>query len=949
MNGIIENKFVENDYAGEIKVAEGQNPKKLFLHQSEAVRKMSEAINSKETYEGLLVLPTGGGKTLTACRWLMKNVLDKGQKVLWLAHRHELLNQAFDTFYFNAYKESLPNRRSIKYRIISGIHDKPVSIDKDDDIIIASKDSLNRNINFLIEKWIKPNRNNIFLVVDEAHHATAKTYRKIINGIKDENQKKLKMLGLTATPFRTCENENALLKKIFPDDIVHKEDLETLIDKGILSKPVISEEKTGSGFNFGEGLTPSEIREINRFDRLPEYVAREIAEGKKRNHIIVDHYLKNQKKYGKTLVFALNQAHAITLNTLFQDNGINSDYVISGIRDMKAGAIVYSEENTKKIEEFRTNPAKQVLINVNILTEGVDIPKIQTVFLTRPTISKTLMTQMIGRALRGPETGGTKDTYIVSFIDDWKDKIAWVSPEKIFIDEIDIKDPKDPKYNKRKILNQYIPVSLIEIFTRMMDETIEEGTLLKTPFVDKIPIGLYYFSYLTKTDSGEEIEKICDIMVFDHISEAYTNFINDLENIFRDKNLTDKEYLYDYEIEYLTAYSYDKFFKEYDTKLGYRKENISDILQYHASLGLKPYWIPFEDREKYDLKKVADNIYLSDLSISKQAEIVNKIWEINGSYWKFLFNGKKNVFINSLNIELNKLLYGEERPYPIDGPKLDPEKILIAKLPLQKIKEKDYAYWEELVDGVYGKAIDEEGNYVCALSGYKSKNKFDFEIDHIMPMSKGGLSVPENLQLLEKIVNRIKNDYYEESADIMINNIEKLIQEDYIDEALNKCIEGIEKYTDDNRFLNIQGGIYYRKGNYKDAISMYEKSNKIKKNHDAYLGIGLAYTKQNRADIAEYYFKEALKKDPKSIQANLQMGLFYYNKPKNKYAVYAIKYFKKVLEADEANDKANYNIACALVKKEEYREALKYINKSLELGQNEEKSALLNKINKNLR
>ena len=69
-----------------------------------------------------------------------------------------------------------------------------------------------------------------------------------------------------------------------------------------------------------------------------------------------------------------------------------------------------------------------VLINVNILTEGTDLPQTQTVFLARPTVSRVLMTQMVGRALRGVSAGGTKEAYIVSFIDDWEDKIAFEAP-----------------------------------------------------------------------------------------------------------------------------------------------------------------------------------------------------------------------------------------------------------------------------------------------------------------------------------------------------------------------------------------------------------------------------------------------------------------------------------------------------------------------------------------
>jgi superfamily II DNA or RNA helicase len=64
----------------------------------------------------------------------------------------------------------------------------------------------------------------VFLIIDEAHHATAKEYRELIEKIR-EAVPSVKVLGLTATPFRTADNEQGLLKKIFYDDIAYKIDL----------------------------------------------------------------------------------------------------------------------------------------------------------------------------------------------------------------------------------------------------------------------------------------------------------------------------------------------------------------------------------------------------------------------------------------------------------------------------------------------------------------------------------------------------------------------------------------------------------------------------------------------------------------------------------------------------------------------------------------------------
>ena len=85
------------------------------------------------------------------------------------------------------------------------------------------------------------------------------------------------------------------------------------------------------------------------------------------------------------------------MNGLFQKKGIKSDFVVSG--EVDDVGVNKREDNNKIIEKFK-NDELDILINVNILSEGSDIPQIQTVFLTRPTISNILMTQMVGRALR---------------------------------------------------------------------------------------------------------------------------------------------------------------------------------------------------------------------------------------------------------------------------------------------------------------------------------------------------------------------------------------------------------------------------------------------------------------------------------------------------------------------------------------------------------------------
>lgn len=104
---------VAYDHAGTIEVAREESGLRLYPHQEDAIEQLNLQLNKnqKMPFAGLLVLPTGGGKTLTAAYWLAKNLLQKNKKILWIAHRHELLNQAKDTFHKRlAFQDVLPQR-----------------------------------------------------------------------------------------------------------------------------------------------------------------------------------------------------------------------------------------------------------------------------------------------------------------------------------------------------------------------------------------------------------------------------------------------------------------------------------------------------------------------------------------------------------------------------------------------------------------------------------------------------------------------------------------------------------------------------------------------------------------------------------------------------------------------------------------------------------------------
>ena len=167
--------------------------------------------------------------------------------------------------------------------------------------------------------------------------------------------------------------------KIFDNKIVFSVTMSDLIADKTLATPQYIPVDTN--IDIETLIDIDERKYIAKWGELPESLVMKVAKINERNDIIVDEYVRNKEKYGKTIIFALNAIHCDSLNEAFRKKGIRSDYVYT---------MIGNAENQRTIDRFRHNEAEDgidVLININILTEGSDIPDIQTVFLTRPTTS----------------------------------------------------------------------------------------------------------------------------------------------------------------------------------------------------------------------------------------------------------------------------------------------------------------------------------------------------------------------------------------------------------------------------------------------------------------------------------------------------------------------------------------------------------------------------------
>jgi len=381
---------------------------------------------AEEMQSGMLIMPTGSGKTFTAVTWLLTQGVARGYRIVWLVHRQELVRQTLRAFCKRVPILAADGIPRVTLMAVSGSREHgSMSMAVGNDITVASIRSVaTPNGRRYIHRMLgKPGKEKLIVVIDEAHHATTQGYREVLRRMRRLSPH-LILLGLTATPKRMQDN-NRLLRmfhlakgeKAYRGP-VYQTSLDALIKDEILSIPHYQKISTGIQGEKAYRLKDEDIAYMKKYHEFSRHVLDAIATHAARNQLIVKEYRDHRETYGKTLVFAVNKQHAKELCTEFRLAGISSEYIVSG-----------KAENTETIAKFRQG-AFPVLVNVQMMIEGVDVPDIQTVFLTRETNSPVYFMQMVGRGLRGERAGGTRECYIVDFYDQWEKLKFWVHPEE---------------------------------------------------------------------------------------------------------------------------------------------------------------------------------------------------------------------------------------------------------------------------------------------------------------------------------------------------------------------------------------------------------------------------------------------------------------------------------------------------------------------------------------
>jgi superfamily II DNA or RNA helicase len=363
-------------------------------------------------------LPTGGGKTRVTVEAAVLLVLKpegEQRSVLWIAQTDELCEQAVQAFrqvWINLGAE----RTNLRIVRLWGGNPNPAFREPGKPVVVvASIQTLNSRMGVGPLEWLqKPG----LVVVDECHHAITPSYTNLLRWLDAEAPRpgqppkdEPPILGLSATPFRTDDDESQRLaqrfdRRWFPADQEHLR--KRLLTQGVLAN--IKADPLESGVDLPADLLEALISLLDKgegidFERRLEELNQLLAGNKQRNARLVERIKEAQEN--SILFFANSVLHAEEMSARLNLEGIPAA-AISG--DTPTAARRYF------LERFQRGEIR-VLCNHTVLSTGFDAPKTDMILIARQVFSPVRYMQMVGRGLRGPKNGGTEVCRIVTVLD----------------------------------------------------------------------------------------------------------------------------------------------------------------------------------------------------------------------------------------------------------------------------------------------------------------------------------------------------------------------------------------------------------------------------------------------------------------------------------------------------------------------------------------------------
>ena len=401
-------------------------------------------------YRSVMVqMPTGTGKTVLLAEIVKRELRNHGitelrnhgitepgnqgrtesgnpTLVVIVAHRRELIEQIRGTLRAFGIESDRVRVESIQ-KLTRGepeLRNDGITESGNDGITEERNQGITESVDPWIHKsvdpWIRKSGNPTLVIVDEAHHAVAKTYRRLW-----EWWPEAKFLGLTATP---CRMNGAAFTDLF-DTLLSSWDIQTFIDEGWLSD-----------FEY-VSVTPDNqmverIRGLKKRGADGDYQTKEMATVMDTEES-VEHLYRSYLQYArgkKGIVYAINREHARHIAAYYQAHGVRSAVIDSktiaaeraelvaryrGITELRNDGIMESrnhgitelrndgmtEKRNQGITELRNHGMTEsgtldVLVNVDIFSEGFDCPEVEFIQLARPTLSLAKYLQQVGRGMR---------------------------------------------------------------------------------------------------------------------------------------------------------------------------------------------------------------------------------------------------------------------------------------------------------------------------------------------------------------------------------------------------------------------------------------------------------------------------------------------------------------------------------------------------------------------
>ena len=352
----------------------------------------------------VIQMPTGSGKTRTAME-VISDLLNNAPDltiVVWLAHSEELCEQAMQCFLdiwphharlgIRACRawgnHPFPSTISERMFVVAGFQKTHATLERNPDALAALQERMG------------------LVIVDEAHKTEAPTFKAVVQALIGN---RTCVMGLTATPGRTVPDEIERLATFYFNSIIgipvkdHVSVIQMLKERKVLSSVTYEAIRT----EIDVDLTPAQIRSLEEEFDFPASVLQGLGRSQMRNIEITRRLVAECEKGSRILFFACGVKHSMFVTSLLIYLGYKAAHIDgSTAKASREGAI----------DAFKSGDI-QVLCNHSVLSTGFDAPSTDVVFISRPTASPVLYSQMVGRGLRGPAVGGTANCRVIDVRD----------------------------------------------------------------------------------------------------------------------------------------------------------------------------------------------------------------------------------------------------------------------------------------------------------------------------------------------------------------------------------------------------------------------------------------------------------------------------------------------------------------------------------------------------